>query len=228
MSIIDESIIQDFKGYSFWVEATLRDYEYNEDLVENIGKLKRILQIMCEKYAGHKVIDKYIVREIVYFPRAVLNCKYNIKDKQQEIENVASDFRKALSTILDGTWDFVNEKEEIDLGEQYQRILEVEVECWENSLGKCGFVTAYNMSKKFDFVRCNIFLNMLKELVELSNKIGYYSKNAVRILCGVYEFYCELYDELDTLGEIEGEDELDTLGEINGLYSKFLDIVVIV
>ena len=33
-----------------------------------------------------------------------------------KIENVASDFRKALSTILDGTWDFVNEKEEDALG----------------------------------------------------------------------------------------------------------------
>ena len=79
MSIIDEFIIQDFEEYSFWIKASLRDYEYNEDLVENIGKLKRILQIMCEKYAGHKVIDKYIVSEIVFFPRAIIGCRYNIK-----------------------------------------------------------------------------------------------------------------------------------------------------
>ncbi|MDE7424441.1 MAG: hypothetical protein K2N51_12270, partial [Lachnospiraceae bacterium] len=42
MLILDEPIIQEFKEYSFWIKANLRDYEYNKEVIEDIKKYRVI------------------------------------------------------------------------------------------------------------------------------------------------------------------------------------------
>lgn len=204
MLIIDEPIIQDFKEYSFCIKANLRDYEYNEEVIKDIKKLKNIFHIMIMEYSCRRIVDKNIVDELVYFPYLVYDCRYNIKEKKKEIENIAYEFFKLREKILDNTYEFVmNEKEENYCEEQYTKMLELEIECWKTSLGQTGFISVYEKTKKFDIYSSDIFLKKLKEIIEISKKINIFTKNIVRIICNVYDFFYKLNQKPDSLGEIE-------------------------
>lgn len=141
------------------------------EVIKDIKKLKSIFHIMIMEYSCRRIVDKNIVDELVYFPYLVYDCRYNIKEKKKEIENIAYEFFKLREKILDNTYEFVmNEKEENYCEEQYTKMLELEIECWKTSLGQTGFISVYEKTKKFDIYSSDIFLKKLKEIIEISKK----------------------------------------------------------
>lgn len=195
MFIVKEKYLNEFMCNSFMVMANLRDYNYNLKTLVYCWKLWNNMMYLARLYANKKLIDKILVTELMTFSIAIFNCRFNIIAKKKEIESIACKFNKYRDKILDESYAFAsNEKDESISDSRYDRILELEQECWDYSCGENGFISLYQQTKTFEVEKGYQFIDCLKEMAYLSNQIGLFTKNTVRIMCNVYDFFCELME----------------------------------
>ena len=215
MSIVEEKYFKEFMHNAFMIMADLRDYSYDAKTLKYCCKLWKNMSYLVEIYTNEQMIDKKIARELMTFSIAIFDCRFNIIAKKKEIESIACKFNKYRDKILDESYNFVsNEKDKSILDSRYDRVLELELECWDYSCGENGFISLYQQTKTFEVEKGYQFNDCLKEIAYLSNQIGLFTKNTVRILCNVYDFFCEL------MGTPAYSKKMDII------YSEFIDISI--
>lgn len=196
--IIDTNMLKDFKCNSCWIKDDLRDYEYNEETIESVNRVYEILEVMCKKYAEHIVIDIEILNELIIVPQAIYDCRFNIIVKCAEIEKVAEKLCNYRKKILGNTYSY--QRDEITDGlvkekENYKEMRELEKKCWEFVYGKDRFVTVYKQTRKWEDDMQKLFIENLQKVFYLGEQTKVITKNMVRLISKVYDFYVSDYLE---------------------------------
>lgn len=196
--IIDTNMLKDFKCNSCWIKDDLRDYEYNEETIESVNRVYEILEVMCKKYAEYMVIDIEILNELIIVPQAIYNCRFNIIAKCAEIEQVSEKLCNYRKKILGNTYFY--QRDEITDGlvkekENYKEMRELEKKCWEFVYGKDGFVTVYKQTRKWEDDMQKLFIENLQKVFSLGEQTKIITKNMVRLISNVYDFYVSDYLE---------------------------------